>query len=411
MNIFIIPSWYPSPNNPIIGIFFREQAQAIAELYPDFNVGVSVWGQSDEEYLLWLKDGLKNASKIRNFLKKNNQNTLNQAKTKKNFVEFYHFAFTWSKKIWWGNIAGIIKANKKNFEQFTKKFGKPDVIHAQVGYPAGYVASVLSKYYQIPYVVTEQMSPFPFVDFLDKNNELFTPLKIAYQKSQKNIAISPQLSEKMALKGVQNIIYIPNLVDDNFFIPVIKNNNNTTTDTEIHKKFIFFTLGRMVAQKGIPDLLLAVAEVVKSISNVCFRIGGDGENLLEYQKMAKNLGIETYIEWLGLLDREQSKQAFQDCDAFVLTSHHETMGVVFAEAIACGKPVIGTICGGPESIINNENGFLVEVQNIKQLSQKIIEMMNNYSLFSSEIIRQDFEKRFSKKAVCKQIVDLYTSIT
>ena len=410
MNIFIIPSWYPSPNNPIIGIFFREQAQAIAELYPDFNVGVSVWGQSDEQYLLWLKDGLKNISKITHSSKKFQQNTLNQAKTTRNFEEFYHFAFTWSKKIWRGNIARIISANKKNFEQFTKKFGKPHIIHAQIGYPGGYIAHILSEYYGIPYVVTEQMGPFPFVDFLDKNNELFEPLKIAYQKSQKNIAISPQLAEKMALRGVKNLIYIPNLVNDDFFTSAIKNNQKIEENIEKTKVFTFFTLSRMVAGKGIPDLLLAIAEVVKNNQDVCFRFGGSGEELTDYQVIAKNLGIETYIEWLGLLDREQSKHEFQNCDAFVLASHHETMGVVFAEAIACGKPVIGTICGGPESIINNENGFLVEVQNIKQLSQKIIEMMNNYHLFSSEIIREDFQHRFSKKAVCKQIVDLYASI-
>ncbi len=407
MNIFIIPSWYPSPNDPIIGIFFREQAQAIAELYPNFNVGVSVWGQSDEQYLLWLRDSFKNITKITNSFKKLNQSTLNQAKSTKNFHEFYHFAFTWSKKIWRGNIAQIIKANKKNFEQFTQKFGKPDIIHAQIGYPGGYVAHILSEYYGIPYVVTEQMGPFPFADFLDKNNELFAPLKIAYQKSKKNIAISPQLAEKMALKGVQNLVYIPNLVNDNLFTSITQKQEENTNTTKV---FTFFTLSRMVAGKGIPDLLLAIAEVMKSNPNVCFKMGGNGEELADYQKIAKDLEIENYIEWLGLLDREQSKQAFQSCDAFVLASHHETMGVVYAEAIACGKPTIGTICGGPESIINEQNGFLVEVQNIKQLSQKMIEMIDNYHLFSSEVIRQDFEKRFSKKAVCRQIVDLYASI-
>ena len=47
------------------------------------------------------------------------------------------------------------------------------------------------------------------------------------------------------------------------------------------------------------------------------------------------------------LNREQVRERMQKCDVFVLSSLHETFGVVVGEAMACGKPVISTRCGGP----------------------------------------------------------------
>jgi len=113
------------------------------------------------------------------------------------------------------------------------------------------------------------------------------------------------------------------------------------------------------------------------------------------------------VSWLGSLNRDQSLQEFQNCDAFVLASRHESMGIVFAEAMACGKPVICTKCGGPEFIIDHNTGFLVNPENELELVEAMIKMIDNYRNFSSEAIRNSFENKFSVPKVADQIMEVY----
>ena len=140
------------------------------------------------------------------------------------------------------------------------------------------------------------------------------------------------------------------------------------------------------------------------------RIGGEGQFLSDYKQLAIKLQINEYIKWLGGLDRNEAKQEYQQCDSFILPSHLETFGVVYAEAIACGKPVIGTYAGGPECIINKVNGLLVKVGDIEDLASKMEFMIENIKQYKSTNIRLDFESKFSKKIVIPELFNLYNRV-
>ena len=72
-------------------------------------------------------------------------------------------------------------------------------------------------------------------------------------------------------------------------------------------------------------------------------------------------------------------------DIFVLASRKETFGIVYVEAMAKGLPVIATKCGGPEEFVNKENGILVPVDNVEELSKAMLLMYKEGQHCYSEI--------------------------
>jgi glycosyltransferase involved in cell wall biosynthesis len=81
---------------------------------------------------------------------------------------------------------------------------------------------------------------------------------------------------------------------------------------------------------------------------------------------------------------------------------------VYIEALASGKPVIGTRCGGPEMIINERNGFLVPIDDEQALAEAMRKMIREYDTFNSEQIREDCINRFSERSVVRQLELIYT---
>lgn len=393
MNIFIIPSWYPSINIPLSGIFILEQAEAIAELCPDIRVIVSTWGHGDAEFSIRQpKIALKSIYwRLRQ--------PCFRVEEKKGIWEIFHPVLNWSERLPFGGVSRLVKANRKNLLKSMELFGKIDVIHAHVSFPGGYIANKLSKEFHIPYVLTEHMGPFPFPNLMHKSRprqEIYE----AFDEAAYSIAVSPSLAERISSFGLTKPHILPNMVDERKF----------AVSRPKDGRFIFFTLCGITDQKGIDHLLKSIALWNPDPSDVEFRIGGNGPMLKEYQAMADRLGVADRVVWLGEINRHRATSLFRECHVYVMPSRHETFGIVYAEAIASGKPVIASRCGGPEFIINNDNGRLVAIDNIEELAEVMSWMKNNWRYFDQKIIRQDFEARFSRTAVVNNLRSIYQMI-
>lgn len=399
MNIFIIPSWYPSKDHPHAGIFNKEQAEALALVYPDSNFAISTWGPNEEDLLLWGKDHIKNLYKILLFFGKETKVT----SLSSNLIEYNSPSLTWSRKVKNGNITSIINANEKHFLDFQGKMGKVDIIHAHTGHPAGWVARWLSKKHKIPYVITEHMGPFPFNDYLLKTGKLSQWLQEPFRDSSCNIAVSPHQKEVLKKWEIPRLTCISNLTNEDFFKPAVRHSID-------NRDFVFFTLSCQEPVKGIPYLLQAIRLLTSNLGEIRLRIGGDGSEIQCYKDLAQKLHISDRVEWLGTLNREEALKEYQQCDAFVLSSIYENLPLVLLEAIACGKPIISTRCGGPQSIINETNGLLTEPGNSDSLSQALHYMVKNIHKYEEAEIRADFIKRYSRKVVCQHIMKVYEQV-
>lgn len=394
MNLFIIPSWYPNPIQPISGIFTQEQAEAIADLCPDIRVIVSTWGHDAAGTI-----SLRKLGQSLSALKWRFRQSQDEISQRNGVWEVFNPMLSWTERLPFGGIGQLIAVNRRNFRLASERFGKVDLIHAHVSYPAGYVALILSQEFGIPYVLTEHMGPFPFPSLMREGKPLPEIIQ-AFANAAATIAVSPSLKKRIASFGYRTTAVIPNLVDERRF----------SLDKISSEKFVFFTLCGLTNQKGIDHLLEAIAHWNPPADRFEFRIGGDGPMRIAYQQMASRLGVSDRVRWLGRVSREDAPKLFRECQVYVMPSRHETFGVVYAEAIASGKPIVATRCGGPEFIVNETNGRLVEIGDTTGLSKTMKAMAEHLDQFDPVVIRQDFEQRFSRPAVVAQLRSLYESV-
>lgn len=320
-----------------------------------------------------------------------------------NCTEYFAPAFSWSRVFLAGNIKSIIKTCEANLERYMSDFGAPDIIHAHVAYPAGYIAMVLSEKLKIPYIITEHMSPFPFQLFRKKNGQLTGLIREPYNASQRNIAVSVNLASKMKAQNIPKVAMVPNLINEDFFLP-------DAEKEEVDNHFIFAFIGRIDEQKGLRYLLEACNLLNSRYSGFRMIVAGTGPKLKELKQFAADLNLNNKVEWSGLLTRQGVVETLGRSQALVLPSMHENNPLVILEALAMGKPVIATRCGGPEEIITPENGLLVEPRNASQLSDAMAQLMSGARTYDPKAIRKSCLERYSKKVVTGKIVSLYQEV-
>src|SRR5690606_25014299 len=107
-------------------------------------------------------------------------------------------------------------------------------------------------------------------------------------------------------------------------------------------KKVVLSLGRLHPIKRCDLLIKAFSRCVKEYPNLHLIMAGPdvGAVANDLKKLASNLRVEADITWTGMLNSDEKWGAIAVADAFCLPSHHENFGIVVAEALACGKPVL-----------------------------------------------------------------------
>jgi glycosyltransferase involved in cell wall biosynthesis len=128
------------------------------------------------------------------------------------------------------------------------------------------------------------------------------------------------------------------------------------------------------------------------------------------KKLAENLNLTNSICFKGELTREQIKYELENSNLFILSSLYETFCVSIIEAFSCGLPVISTRCGGPEELINDTNGILVNINDRIGLAKEINKVVNGETKFDRSIIQKQALEKYSCKVLGQQLINKYTSI-
>lgn len=343
MNILIVSYIYPNKNDLRLGLFVHEQAKELIRhghkvivitSSPDSDVkevfeGVIVYRLSSPKFLKGMFFNLRLLPRIIEL---------------KNKVDIIHLHFVGLNSIFCWTASKMIKA--------------PLVatVHGIDVCPKNFLHNYLIKFY------------------------LSFPKKI--------MAVSKYTMELAALNTDRKKLTIVNNGVDLEKLKVTKSKEMMKKELGLENKKILLSVGGLVKRKGIDIIIKALPDVVKSVPNLAYIVIGRGRELDNLKELAKSLNLQDKVRFLGYISDKEIANYFNLCDVFVLMSNTikdkggiEGFGIVYIEASAMGKPVIGGKSGGTgDAIVDNATGFRVQPNNINELKKKLILLLKNEKL-------------------------------
>ncbi|NIA20823.1 MAG: glycosyltransferase [Anaerolineaceae bacterium] len=382
MHVLVIPSWYPSHEYPTNGIFFRRQAHGLR------GRGMQVGVVAPVQFAaLHLAGELRHSRRL-------------SVEDDDGIPTYGSYTCGWFPLLERANNRLWLRRGRRLVSRYMAEHGRPDVIHAQVATQAGLLAVWVKQRFDIPYVLSEHTSLY-----LEHRIAAWRlpGLREAFAGAAARTVVSPQLGEAVERylgRAAQPWIWVPNLVDRRFYESALASGRNRAG------AFTFLHVASLDPIKRQEDLLRAFGRQFKGAASVQLRIGGDGPMGSRLRRLTDSLGIGGQVRFLGPLSRDDVLEEMRRCDIFVLSSGFETFSIVLAEALACGKPVISTACGGPQCIVTETNGILVPVGDPDMLGQAMNRMRQSRLDYDDQAIREDCIRRFGEASVLDRLAEL-----
>ena len=245
----------------------------------------------------------------------------------------------------------------------------------------------------VPYSLSIKLMKYLYVHFFQRY--------FLFRKAKQLMPTSPQYIE------ISDILHhfrhkcsiVPNGVD----LAVFKPKKIKTSGKDI------LFVGRLIYYKGLQYLIKAMPEILEKVPDAKLTIVGDGPLKGEWMALARRLKVDHKIDWKGRVSDEEMLREYQKCDVFVLPSIYKTeaFGIVLLEAMACGKPCVGTNVSGTEFVLD-DSGIAVDPEDEEQLSTAIVRVLTNKKL-AAEMSRKGLAKvkGFDWKKIADQVLNVY----
>ncbi len=298
---------------------------------------------------------------------------------------------------------------KQAIRMIERDCGVPALIHIHTCQQAISAADYCS-HNDIPYFITEHITP------LDETAPIEARKRDALHGAARVIAVSNALGRDIKKTYDVDCITIPNIVDLSEFHYSAPDCEQVYThsfsladrkDLDTHITHIL-SAASLNHGKGFDILIRAYAQLRKTHPDTHLTIMGDGPERAAIQNLAAELGLN--ITFTGAYHRREFAMALTRTDFFVLPSRSETFGIVYAEALASGVPVIATSCGGPEDFVDDTNGIMVPVDDVEALADAMRTMAETHGNYDGAAISKTCRKRFSPEAIAQQIIDCLYAI-
>ncbi len=399
MKVLIISHMYPSQFNEVSGIFVHELVKALVNK----EIEVRVISPLPKVFfpLNHLKPKWKFYYKVKH-------------KDKFEGIDVYYPRYLAFPRSLFFETSGIRMYNdvRKLVNEIYNEF-KFDLIHANVALPDGYVAMKLSKQFKVPFLVTIHGQDLHWTIFRNKKARKFVEEVI--NNSVKTILVSKKLKE-IADKELnllnRKLSVIPNGVNPTE-ICISDSVSELELKQEYDGKIIILSIANLIKRKGIDLSIRAISTLKKRLPNLIYLIGGDGPERNNLEKLVYDLDLGGCVKFLGKLSHRSVMEYMSICNVFLLPSWKEAFGVVYVEAMAHGKPVIGCQGEGIDGIIiNGYNGMLVKPHDVDSIVEAIDYLISNPE--DAELMGKRAQKlvleNYTWEKVAEKTIEIYKEI-
>jgi phosphatidyl-myo-inositol dimannoside synthase len=210
--------------------------------------------------------------------------------------------------------------------------------------------------------------------------ELSTAEKRALQKAEAVLAISDYTREEVIQRGqlVSAKVKLFPCALDPFWAAASQASVEEATPP------MLLTVSRLTAgdaYKGVDSVIESLPEVIRQCGAVDYRVVGSGDDIPRLRALAERLGVADSVTFTGALTDEALQECYRRCSLFVMPSEGEGFGIVFLEAMAYEKAVIGGAHAGTPSVVaHGETGLLVERSDIRGLAAAIVRILGDEQL-------------------------------
>jgi len=261
----------------------------------------------------------------------------------------------------------------------------PDFVHAGDLYPPGVIAYLLRKSLGIPYLIYCHGEEVTQTDRFRYQPRLRNAI---YRNADAVVANSEFARRQLLRIGVSldRVTVITPGVDASLYRPMPPDRELSRL-YEVEDKSVLLTVARLVPRKGHRTALKAMAEIKDDFPNLHYLIVGTGPEEADLRKAADKLGISDRVTFAGFVPAQNLPKLYNLCDIMFLLNRQEAdgdvegFGIVFLEAGAAGKPVIGGRSGGAvEAIEEGVTGCLVDPDDYRDAARTLRRLLSDSAL-------------------------------
>ena len=381
MRIVWLAGWYPTPSNPLAGIFVQRHFLALSKALTK-NDTVSL-------YHICI-DGSESSDGVSNV----NEHLLTIGQSTGLF----------------SRVLNAIRFHRRTFSELKEALKKADLVHVHAGDRIGFWAAWFKQKYGYKLVYTEHWAIYDSntSDAFENRNIWFRfYMKWLWKKTDLVASISTKLYSSMEAKYAVSkpFTMFPNVLDQAFeesqesSIPNEKSNEDVVT---------LLHVSNFEARKNVFELIESVNNLIRSGRKLrLILIGAGSETFSDY--------VSENIVLLASMKAQQLTEYYRLADAFILPSDAENSPCVISEALSFGLPVIATDVGGVSEMINETNGVLIprfqtpqEKEN--KISDAILEFLSKSQTFDRDAIKHHAEGQYGSEPVIHALIEQYKQL-
>jgi 1,2-diacylglycerol 3-alpha-glucosyltransferase len=286
---------------------------------------------------------------------------------------------------------------------------KPDIIHTQSPYGAGYEALRARKRYRVPLVGTNHTAIEDFfpLGFVMRRFD-------AWYYNHCDFVTTPYqtLIERMRAAGfTKPARALANPAKLNDFIPAVPGERETLKRRFDLKGPVVLYVGRLGVEKRVDVVVRALPTLKIRYPNLTLVMTGHGSAERGLHTLAKKLGVEENVRFVGFLDHHALIDIYKTADVFAFMSTSDSQSISLMQAYAAGVPAVCARARGLPDYTPRECGFLVEPGDDRALAERIMLLLSDAALRERMgAAARNFVKQFSPSNIAQEWEKVYTQV-